>query len=333
MARTARLPLVAALSMTALVAPVHALARTHPTRSHATQTQATRTQATRPQATGTQATSPHATVSHATQSHSRIALMVAPSEPLVGHPVTLAVPNPPPNATDYQWQLTGAPAVDTGGAPHTTVRFASPGVHRVEVLVKTGAATEKSALTLTVRAAPAHRASGIGRAGGAIGATLAPRARLARHQNAHAAASDPTVTIADFQFTPATITIHVGDTVTWVNNGPSAHTATASNNSFNTGVLQKGKSASHTFTTAGTFSYICSIHPFMHGTVIVLANTTTTTPTSTSTTPSTTATTPSTTASPTAGQLPMTGFALAGTVLAGLLLSGVGFTLRKRSRA
>ena len=84
------------------------------------------------------------------------------------------------------------------------------------------------------------------------------------------------MTIADFQFTPATITIHVGDTVTWVNNGPSAHTATASNNSFNTGVLPKGHSASHTFTTAGTFSYICSIHPFMHGTVIVLANTTTT---------------------------------------------------------
>jgi plastocyanin len=328
MARKARLPLVAALSMTALVAPVHALARTHPTRSHATQTQATRTQATRPQPTGTQTTS-----SHATQSHARIALMVAPSQPLVGHPVTLAVPNPPPSATDYQWQLTGAPAVDTGGSPHATVRFASPGVHRVEVLVKTGATTEKSALTLTVRAAPAHRASGIGRAGGALGATLAPRARLARHQNAHAAASDPTVTIADFQFTPATITIHVGDTVTWVNNGPSAHTATASNNSFNTGVLQKGKTASHTFTTAGTFSYICSIHPFMHGTVIVLANTTTTTPTSTSTTPSTTATTPSTTASQTAGQLPMTGFALAGTVLAGLLLTGVGFTLRKRSRA
>jgi LPXTG-motif cell wall-anchored protein len=266
--------------------------------------------------------------------------MVAPSKPLVGHPVTLAVPDPPANATDYQWQVTGAPAVDTGASPHATVRFTTPGIHRVEVLVTTGATREKAALTLAVRTpqaqSQAHHASGIGRAGGAIGAALAPRTRLARHQSAHAAASDPTVTIADFQFTPATITIHVGDTVTWVNNGPSAHTATAGNNSFNTGVLQKGQSASHTFTTAGTFSYICSIHPFMHGTVVVLANATT--PSTTSTTPSSSTppaatTTPSTTTGQTAGELPMTGFALTATALAGLLLAGVGLTLRKRSRA
>ena len=67
--------------------------------------------------------------------------------------------------------------------------------------------------------------------------------------------------------------------MTWLNNGPSAHTATADDGSFNTGVLPKGHSASHTFTKAGTFTYICSIHPFMHGTVVVLANTTSTTTT------------------------------------------------------
>jgi plastocyanin len=325
MARKACLPLAAALSMMALVAPMHALARAHATRPHARASHAT----------PSHATASHATPSHATASHARIALIVAPSKPLVGHPVTLAVPDPPPNATDYQWQLTGASAVDTGTSPHATVHFATPGIHRVKVLVTTGATKKEAALTLAVRApqaqSQAHDASGIGRAGGAIGAGLAPRTRLARHQRAHAAASDPTVTIADFQFTPATITIHIGDTVTWVNNGPSAHTATASNNSFNTGVLQKGQSASHTFTTAGTFSYICSIHPFMHGTVIVLANTTTTTPPATSTTPAAT-TTPGTTTGQTAGELPVTGFALTATVLAGLLLAGVGLTLRKKSR-
>jgi hypothetical protein len=78
------------------------------------------------------------------------------------------------------------------------------------------------------------------------------------------------VTIADFNFTPDSITIHVGDTVTWTNKGPSAHTATAQDGSFNTGVLAKGASASHTFTQAGTFTYICQIHPFMHGTIVVL---------------------------------------------------------------
>ncbi len=143
--------------------------------------------------------------------------------------------------------------------------------------------------------APArHRATGANaagpsasHAGAAVGAGNAVRGALspgARHQTAHAA-SGTTVTIADFQFSPATITIHVGDTVTWVNNGPSAHTATANDGSFNTGVLQKGHSASHTFTKAGTFTYICMIHPFMHGTVVVLASTT-----STTTTPATTPT-------------------------------------------
>lgn len=190
--------------------------------------------------------------------------------------------------------------------------------------------------------AQSHRPN-VSRAGSAIVALSTP------HQIAHAA-SDPTVTIADFSFTPASITIHVGDTVTWTNHGPSAHTATANNGSFNTGVLQKGQSASHTFNTAGTFSYICSIHPFMHGTVVVLANTTSTTPATTPTSTTPTSTTPAsttpTTSTPTstassgttaaqssANTLPMTGFAVTGTVLAGVLLTGLGLVLRKKIRA
>jgi LPXTG-motif cell wall-anchored protein len=177
-------------------------------------------------------------------------------------------------------------------------------------------------------------------AGGALGAGGA-FSSLAPPEAAHAA-DDTLVTIADFQFTPATITIHVGDTVTWTNHGPSAHTATANNGSFNTGVLQKGHSASHTFTTAGTFTYICEIHPFMHGTVVVLANTvsTTTTP-KTTTTPTTTtpaattptSTTPASTTSATPAQLPMTGFAVTAILLAGVLLTALGLAVRKKLRA
>lgn len=183
-------------------------------------------------------------------------------------------------------------------------------------------------------AATVKLAGGALRAGGALSS-------LARPATAHAA-DDTSVTIADFQFTPATITIHVGDTVTWTNHGPSAHTATANNGSFNTGVLQKGHSASHTFTTAGTFTYICQIHPFMHGTVVVLANTTstTTTPKTTTTPASTTpaattpaSTTPSSTTSATAGQLPMTGFAVPAILLTGVLLTGLGLAFRKKLRA
>jgi plastocyanin len=94
-----------------------------------------------------------------------------------------------------------------------------------------------------------------------------------QRRTAHAA-GDPGDTISDFTFTPGSLTVHVGDTVTWTNNGPSQHTATANNGSFNTGLLHKGASGSHTFTTAGTFTYFCQVHPFMKGTIVVLASST-----------------------------------------------------------
>ena len=79
------------------------------------------------------------------------------------------------------------------------------------------------------------------------------------------------MTIADFSFTPGSLTINQGDTVTWVNNGPTPHSATANNGSFNTGILKAGQSASHTFAQAGTFSYFCQPHPFMKATIVVQA--------------------------------------------------------------
>jgi LPXTG-motif cell wall-anchored protein len=85
------------------------------------------------------------------------------------------------------------------------------------------------------------------------------------------AAASTGVTISDFKFSPAGVTVNVGDTVTWSNNGPTGHSATASDGSFDTGILDKGSSGSHTFTQAGTFNYICTPHPFMKGTVTVVA--------------------------------------------------------------
>ena len=86
------------------------------------------------------------------------------------------------------------------------------------------------------------------------------------------AAGSGSVTIADFQFTPAQITINQGDTVTWTNNGPAAHSATAPDGSFDTGIFPAGQSRTHTFSDAGTFSYICTPHPNMHGTIVVQAS-------------------------------------------------------------
>jgi LPXTG-motif cell wall-anchored protein len=166
------------------------------------------------------------------------------------------------------------------------------------------------------------------------------RAGLTARVTAHVA-GDPGVTIADFHFAPATTTIHVGDTITWSNSGPSSHTATARNGSFNTGILKKGQSVSHTFTQAGTFAYACQIHPFMHGTIVVEAATTSsttpaTTPTATApaaTTPTATTPTATTAAATRAAHtptLPNTGFDVVGGLFAGLVLLGAGAGLRRR---
>jgi plastocyanin len=91
-------------------------------------------------------------------------------------------------------------------------------------------------------------------------------------------AADSAVAIAGFSFSPATVTIQVGDSVTWTNQDSTAHTATGSGG-FDTGSLGNGESAAVTFDTAGTFAYVCSIHPQMSGTVVVEAAAATPAPT------------------------------------------------------
>jgi plastocyanin len=176
--------------------------------------------------------------------------------------------------------------------------------------------------------------------------TTSRRQSHSRHHRSRAGlrariAGDPGATISDFKFTPATLTVHVGDTVTWSNVGPSSHTATATDGSFDTGVLKKGQSTSHTFTQAGTFAYVCQIHPFMHGTVVVLTNTTSPANGSSGAgSPSTAqssgagASTPSTSplasaATPSGPSLPNTGFDAAGAVLVGLILVAAGVRIRR----
>ena len=84
-------------------------------------------------------------------------------------------------------------------------------------------------------------------------------------------AADSAVDIEGFAFAPATVTVTVGDTVTWTNRDSAAHTATADDDSFDTGNLGQGASGTVTFDTAGTFAYHCSIHTNMTGSVVVEA--------------------------------------------------------------
>lgn len=77
------------------------------------------------------------------------------------------------------------------------------------------------------------------------------------------------VTIQNFSFSPATLTVKVGDSVTWTNQDSVGHSATADDNSFDTGVLPQGQSKSITFSKPGTYTYHCSVHPNMKATIVV----------------------------------------------------------------
>jgi plastocyanin len=83
------------------------------------------------------------------------------------------------------------------------------------------------------------------------------------------AAASRTVSIRDFSFAPKSVSVSVGDTVTWNNTGDEVHTATARDGSFDTGNIASGGSGSATFRKAGTFSYFCKPHAFMTASVTV----------------------------------------------------------------
>ncbi|HET9889888.1 MAG TPA: cupredoxin family copper-binding protein [Mycobacterium sp.] len=77
------------------------------------------------------------------------------------------------------------------------------------------------------------------------------------------------VTIDGFAFEPASLTVTAGTTVTWTNRDEEPHTVAASDGSFHSPGMGTGGTFTHTFSAAGTFDYVCSIHPMMHGTVVV----------------------------------------------------------------
>lgn len=92
-------------------------------------------------------------------------------------------------------------------------------------------------------------------------------------QNAGNATNPPAaraaVSIQNFKFSPASLTVAPGTTVTWTNNDAVAHTVTADNGSFDSKVIAPGQSFSYTFAAPGSVSYHCAIHPMMKGTVMV----------------------------------------------------------------
>lgn len=83
------------------------------------------------------------------------------------------------------------------------------------------------------------------------------------------AATTHTVRITNFTFEPATLTIAVGDSVTWINEDTAPHTATADSGAFDTGNLGRGASATLTFNGAADYPYFCAVHPRMRANLTV----------------------------------------------------------------
>jgi plastocyanin len=77
------------------------------------------------------------------------------------------------------------------------------------------------------------------------------------------------VSINNFAFVPATLTVAAGSTVTWTNQDEEPHTVAASDGSFHSPGMGSQATYSHTFPAPGKFDYVCSIHPFMRASVVV----------------------------------------------------------------
>lgn len=77
------------------------------------------------------------------------------------------------------------------------------------------------------------------------------------------------VTIQNFAFSPAELTVPVGTTVTWTNDDSTNHTVTSNDAVFESATLAAGDTFDFTFTQAGEFPYHCSLHPSMTATIIV----------------------------------------------------------------
>ena len=81
--------------------------------------------------------------------------------------------------------------------------------------------------------------------------------------------ANPKSECGDKCYIPNTVTVKVGGKVTWKNVDSAAHTATATDGSFDTSLVNAGASSSNTFNTAGSYPYMCVLHPWMKGTVNV----------------------------------------------------------------
>lgn len=80
---------------------------------------------------------------------------------------------------------------------------------------------------------------------------------------------DSVVTVSGFSFQPAPFEVTVGQEVVWQNEDQTRHTATADDGSFDLELDGAGSGGRHTFTEAGTYDYVCTVHEAMTGQIVV----------------------------------------------------------------
>jgi plastocyanin len=78
-----------------------------------------------------------------------------------------------------------------------------------------------------------------------------------------------TVVIKDFAYTPKTLTVAAGDSVRFINKDDEAHTVTLEGGGFDSGGLDTGDGWTYRFTKPGKYTYFCTLHPYMRGTIVV----------------------------------------------------------------
>ena len=105
--------------------------------------------------------------------------------------------------------------------------------------------------------------------GVALAALVAASSMGARAGAKEDAAAKYAVKIDNYSFTPQTITVPAGTTVTWTNADDVPHTVAADDLAFHSKAMDTDEQYSHTFDQPGTYKYFCTVHPKMTGTVIV----------------------------------------------------------------
>ena len=144
-------------------------------------------------------------------------------------------------------------------APETTASL-PPGTLPPAAAVAAGPPTTKAAASVTTASTAARTT---------LPPTTAPRSTTTAAPRPTTTAGGYTFHERDYTFAPASFRVAAGTAVTIVNDGPSTHTWTADAGAWDSGSLAPGRSYTYTFSAPGTFSFKCTIHPVMQGSVTV----------------------------------------------------------------